>query len=228
MLTYEAALAALKEHQDEGYRAFHRKLLKDDSIDVIGVRMPVLRALAKRWKGEWECVRAFPDEYYEVTFLKCAVAAQLPYEQLVSVLDGLVGLLDNWATCDGFAPACIAKRRAEFVPYIEKYLADGRVFVRRFALTTLLHFYVDGEGLPFVLECLKKVRAEEYYVSMAAAWLAAEVLVKFPSAGEKLLTERALDPVTHDRAIRKACESFRVTPQRKEVLRALRCGCHKK
>ena len=62
----------------------------------------------------------------------------------------------------------------------------------------------------------------------AAAWLAAEVIVKFPSAGEKLLTERALDPVTHDRAIRKACESFRVTPQRKEALRALRCGCHKK
>ena len=137
-------------------------------------------------------------------------------------------MLDNWATCDGFAPACIAKRRAEFAPYIEKYLADGRVFVRRFALTTLLHFYVDGEGLPFVLDCLKKVRAEEYYVSMAAAWLAAEVIVKFPSAGEKLLTERALDPVTHDRAIRKACESFRVTPQRKEALRALRCGCHKK
>ena len=222
MLTYEEALAALKEHQDEGYRAFHRKLLKDDSINVIGVRMPVLRALAKRWKGEWECVRAFPDEYYEVTFLKCPVAAQLPYGRLVSVLDGVVGLLDNWATCDGFAPACIAKHRAEFAPYIEKYLSDGRVFVRRFALTTLLHFYVDEEGLPFVLDCLKKVRAEEYYVSMAAAWLAAEVIIKFRDAGVALLREHALDRTTHNRTIRKACESLRLSAGEKEQLRALR------
>lgn len=222
MITYEEALAALRAHEDEGYRAFHKKLLKDEGIRVIGVRMPALRALAKKWKGEWESVRAFPDEYYEVTFLKCAVAAQLPYERLVSVIDEVVGLLDNWATCDGFEPACIAKHRDAFAPYIEKYLADRRVFVRRFALTTLLHFYTDAEGLPLVLDCLKKVNAEEYYVSMAAAWLAAEVLVRFPAAGETLLSEHALDARTHNRAIRKACESFRVSAERKTVLRAMK------
>ena len=48
MITYEEALAALRAHEDEGYRAFHKKLLKDDRICVIGVRMPALRALAKK------------------------------------------------------------------------------------------------------------------------------------------------------------------------------------
>lgn len=222
MLTYDEMLASLRAHEDEAYRAFHRKLLKDDRVNVIGVRMPMLRKLAKQWKGEWESVRTFPDEYYEVTFLKCSIAAQLPFESLLAVLDETVALLDNWATCDGFAPACIAKHRAAFAPYIERYLADGRVFVRRFALTTLLHFYVDEEGLPFVLDCLRKVNAGEYYVSMAAAWLAAEVLVKFPEAGTALLAENALDAATHNRAIRKACESFRVSEERKTALRALR------
>ena len=222
MLTYDEMLAALRAHEDEAYRAFHRKLLKDDRVNVIGVRMPMLRKLAKQWKGEWESVRTFPDEYYEVTFLKCSIAAQLPFESLLAVLDETVALLDNWATCDGFAPACIAKHREAFAPYIERYLADGRVFVRRFALTTLLHFYVDEEGLPFVLDCLRKVNAGEYYVSMAAAWLAAEVLVKFPEAGTALLAENALDAATHNRAIRKACESFRVSEERKTALRALR------
>lgn len=222
MITYEEALAALRAHEDEGYRAFHKKLLKDDRTCVIGVRMPALRALAKKWKGEWESVRTFPDEYYEVTFLKCAVAALLPYEQLAAVIDGLVDRLDNWATCDCFAPACIAKHRAEFAAYIGKYLADSRVFARRFALTTLLHFYADAEWLPFVLDCLRQVKAEEYYVSMAAAWLAAEVLVRFPAAGEALLAEHALDAQTHNRAIRKACESFRVSAERKTMLRAMK------
>ena len=138
------------------------------------------------------------------------------------MIDGLVDRLDNWATCDCFAPACIAKHRAEFAAYIGKYLADSRVFARRFALTTLLHFYADAEWLPFVLDCLRQVKAEEYYVSMAAAWLAAEVLVRFPAAGEALLAEHALDVQTHNRAIRKACESFRVSAERKTMLRAMK------
>ena len=226
MLTYEEALAALKAKADERYRAFHKKLLKDECVNVIGVRVPVLRALAKRWKGEWERVLAFPDEYYEITFLKCAVASFLPFGALLGVVDGLVGLLDNWATCDCFAPSCIAANRTAFRPYLEKYLADERVFARRFALTTLLHFYLDEAWLPFVLCCLERVDTAEYYVSMAAAWLTAEVLVKFPAAGEGLLRGGALDAATHNRAVRKACESLRVGKERKEALRAL--ICHKK
>lgn len=222
MITYEEVRAALTAAQDAEYRAFHKKLLKDEALAVIGVRMPVLRSLAKRWKDEWASVRSFPDEFYEVTFLKCAVAAQLPFGALAEEIDGIVGLLDNWATCDGFAPACIARNREAFAPYIARYLADGRVFVRRFALTTLLHFYMDEAWLPFVLGCLASVRADAYYVSMAAAWLAAEAIVRFPAEGEALLLSGVLDPATHNRAIRKACESFRVGAERKIALRALR------
>ena len=224
MIAYEEALSVLRAHADEGYRAFHKKLLKDESIAVIGVRVPVLRALAKAWKGEWAAVRAFPDEYYEVTFLKCSVASFLPLEELLASLEELVSSLDNWAVCDGFAPACVAKNRAAFFPYLEKYLADGRVFARRFALTTLLHFYLDEAWIGQVLQCLRRVRTEEYYVSMAAAWLTAEVLVRFPAAGEAFLREGALDAATCRRAVRKACESFRVSKERKQALRAF---CHK-
>ena len=220
MLTYDAALSALFAKQDAGYRAFHQKLLKNDAIRVIGVRMPALRALAKAWKGEWEAVRAFPDEWYEVTFLKCLIAAQMPFEMFTGVVDGLVGLLDNWAVCDGFAPRCLQTEQARFAPYILRYLADGRVFVRRFALTTLLHFYVREGWLSFVLDCLRQADTREYYVSMAAAWLTAEVLIKFPREGEAFLREGALDSATHCRAIRKACESFRIDGARKNALRA--------
>ena len=103
-----------------------------------------------------------------------------------------------------------------------RYLADDRVFVRRFALTTLLHFYVDEQFVPEVTSRLRRVRAEEYYVSMAAAWLAAEVVIKFRDAGVALLKEHALDRVTHNRTIRKACESLRLSAGEKGALRALK------
>lgn len=229
MITYEELLQKLFPLADEKYRAFHKKLLKDDAIRVIGIRTPQLRKIAKEYRGEIDCFLTFPDEYYEVTWLKCAVASLLPYTQFVAVVDHLVGLLDNWATCDMFAPACINKHRDLFRTCILRYLEDDRVFVRRFALTTLLHFYVIEEELPFVLSCLRSVNTDEYYVSMAAAWLCAEVLVKFYDEGKAFLMENSLSKETLSRAVRKACESFRLTDVQKNELRALiGRNCHKK
>lgn len=222
MITYEELLQQLRALSDEAYRAFHTKLIKDDGIRVIGVRTPQLRRLARAHKGEIDAFLAFPDEFYEVTWLKCAIACFLPYGEFCSVVDRLVGLLDNWATCDMFAPACIGRHRDLFGPCILRYLADERVFVRRFALTTLLHFYVTEEWLPFVFSCLEQADTREYYVSMAAAWLTAEVLVKFYEAGRAFLARGLLSRETHNRAIRKACESFRLDGAQKAQLRAMK------
>ena len=70
MITYEELLAELRANADEKYRAFHKKLLKNDNVNLIGVRIPVLRSIAKREKGSFAAVSAFPDEFYEVTFIK--------------------------------------------------------------------------------------------------------------------------------------------------------------
>lgn len=219
MITYEEVRAELFSHEDKQYREFHKKLLKNESVNVIGVRTPVLRSLAKKWKGEWESFRAFPDEYYEVTFLKCSIVGMLPFGEFCGAVDLVVPLLDNWATCDCFTAPCIAKHKEEFLPFIEKYLADGREFVRRFGLVTLLHYYVEESYLPLIFESVKGADEAEYYVMMAAAWLLAEVLVKFYGEGVKLLEEGCLCKELNNKAIQKARESFRLTPAQKEQLK---------
>lgn len=222
MPTYEEALARLRENADEGYRAFHKKLLKNDGIAVIGVRMPVLRKMAKEWKGCFSEILTFPDDYYEITFLKCAVAATLPFGEFCCVSDELVFRLDNWATCDCFDPACIAGHKEEYLPYIRRYLTDEREFVKRFALVTLLHDYVTEEYLPLIFESVCSCREDQYYVMMAAAWLVAEVVVRFYGAGTDFLKQGRLPKQTQNRAIRKACESFRLAPQQKAELRTFK------
>ncbi len=221
-MTYEEMLERLFAHADEGYRAFHGKLLKNPSIKLIGVRMPVLRALAKEWKKELGNILTFPDEYYEVTFLKCACAGMLPFREFTAVIDGLVPLLDNWATCDCFTAPCIAKNREAFLPYIQKYLADEREFVRRYALVTLLHYYVEKEYLPLVYASVRTCTDEQYYVMMAAAWLIAEVAVKYYDDGKSWLKEKCFSLGIHNRAIQKARESFRLSKEQKEELKKLR------
>jgi hypothetical protein len=54
------------------------------------------------------------------------------------------------------------------------------------------------------------------------AWLFAEALVKQWDSAISFLEARRLDPWTHNKAIQKACESYRIPDERKEYLRTLK------
>lgn len=226
-MLYHEFLEELKGFADESYKAFHKKLLKNDAVNVIGVRIPQLRVLAKKYKSEVETLLTFPDEYYEVTFVKLTVVALLPYEKFIRYVDGCVALIDNWATCDCFAPKCIKKHKDEFLFYIYSYLNNGGEFYQRFALTTLLHFYVDEKYLQQIFSILQEdIDTDLYYVHMAAAWLIAEMLIKFYGDTVEFiksdLTDNFLDKKTHNKAIQKACESYRLSDEQKTYLKGLK------
>lgn len=222
MVTYEELLNELKQNAETEYAAFHKRLLKNDDINVLGVRVPTLRKIAKSYKNFVPELLSFPDEYYEVTFVKLQAVALLPYDLFVNYADNCVLLIDNWATCDCFAPKCIANHREEFLPKIRDYLRDLKEFSQRFALTTLLHFYVEEKYLPDIFAMVEYADREQYYVHMAAAWLIAEVLVKYFDKGVTFLKGNVLDIKTHNKAIRKACESYRLTKEQKEYLKTLK------
>ena len=221
-MTYEEMLARLNTHCDEKYAAFHQRLLHNPSVRVIGVRMPILRSLIREWKGEWESVLTFPDEYYEVTFIKCNLVGALPFGQFAAHVRDVVPLIDNWAACDGFEAPCIGKNREAFLPFIEEFLADEREFVRRYAFVTLLKEYMDERYLPLIFDSLRRYGRGDYYVVMGAAWLLAEVLVRFYAEGYAFLESGELYRETAFKAISKACDSFRITSEQKTALKTLK------
>lgn len=221
-MQYRQLLAVLEEKADLNYRDFHKKLLKNEKIKVLGVRVPDLRKIAKQFGGDIENLLAFPDDYYEVTFIKLTAVSNLKYEEFIKFVDSCVPLIDNWATCDCFTPKCIEKHREDFLPYIEKYLKNDGEFYQRFALTTLLHFYVEEEFLNTVFEAVKRADTQKYYVHMAAAWLIAEVLVKYYDSGVKFLKTETIDIKTHNKAIQKANESFRLSKEQKNFLKEIK------
>ena len=71
-------------------------------------------------------------------------------------------------------------------------------------------------------ELLEPVRSEEYYVRMMAAWYFATALAKQPRAAWPWVAEPRLDPWVRAKAVQKALESRRITPEQKQALRALR------
>lgn len=222
MELYEQLLGELKSQADGGYAQFHSRLLNNPAITVIGVKTPIMRSLAKKYLPQIKELFTLPDEYYEVTFIKLSAASLLPYGEFIKVVDDCVKLIDNWATCDCFKAKCIKKHKREFLPFIEAYLGVNREFYQRYALVTLLHFYVEEEYLDLIFESVLKADTNYYYVHMAAAWLISEVLVKnFPS-GVEFLKQNKLDRETQNKAIAKACESFRLTKEQKEYLKTLK------
>jgi hypothetical protein len=57
---------------------------------------------------------------------------------------------------------------------------------------------------------------------MAVAWLTAEICIKNYGCGLSILQKELLDKKTHNKAIQKAIESYRLTAEQKAQLRALK------
>lgn len=222
MALYEELVSKLNQLSDSDYAAFHIRLLNNPKINVIGVRTPVLRKLAKEYKDRFNELLTLPDKYYEVTFLKLIVASKLPFEEFTNVVDRCVDLIDNWACCDCFKAVCIQRHKEEFLPFVKAYLGVNSEFYQRYALVTLLQFYVEEGYLDLIFESVERADTSYYYVHMAVAWLVAEVLIKHFEKGKEYLKLNRLDRATHNKAIAKACESYRITKEQKTQLKGLK------
>ncbi len=220
-MPYLEFLNRLNGYAEEDFAQFQKKLIFTQ-YTVLGVRTPVLRSLAKSLNATIDELLSYPNEYYEVVFIKIAVIASLPFEEFLSHLEYALSLIDNWALCDCFKANCIKKRKREFLSVLEKCFASGKEYYIRYTLVTLLNYYVEEAYLPTVVAYLCRTNANAYYIHMAAAWLTAELLVKHYEEGLSILREGLLSPKTHNKAIQKAIESYRVSNERKEFLRSLK------
>lgn len=220
-MSYEELLQELNFYAEEPFANFQRRLIFTES-KILGVRTPTLRKISKKYVKEIERLMTFPDEYYEVTFIKLCAVSLLKYEELLKYVGVCVPLIDNWATCDTFKPKCLSKRKKEYLPYLQTFFDHGGEFFERYVLVTLLSFYMDQEYLPIIRSYIERSDTSKYYVHMAVAWLVAEILTKYENVGIEILNSGVLDTKTHNKAIQKARESFRINKENKERLNALK------
>ena len=164
----------------------------------------------------------FPNEYYEVVFIKLCAVSLLPYENFLIFLDECVGLIDNWALCDSFKPKYLTNNKKLFLKELERIFLHGGEFYERFVLVMLLNYYVEDEYADILKMYVQRADMQKYYVHMAVAWLVAEICVKLPNLGEEILKDKLLPTKTRNKAIQKARESFRVNKVYKERLNTLK------
>ena len=63
-----------------------------------------------------------------------------------------------------------------------------------------------------------KYTTNDYYVQMAVAWLISICYIKYPVSTTKYIENNKLDNFTHNKAIQKIKDSYRVSPEDKKFL----------
>ena len=221
-----AELASLAE---TGYRTFQEKLVPDTE-NILGVRIPALRAMARRIAREdAQAFLAQADERsMEETILQGLVIgyARMPDAERLRLLASFVPKIRNWAVCDTCAATYkfMAKERAQEVVWrwLRPYHNSEGEFACRFALVCAMDHFLDGTYLDRVLDSLASYGSHAYYADMAAAWSVSVCWVRAPEKTRALLERGVLKPFTQNMAIRKICESYRVPPEQKALARTLR------
>ena len=224
---------SLFDLQDIKYRDFQAKLIPGkDTETMIGVRTPELRKLAKQMlKREdiGEFLRDLPHRYFDEDQLHAFIVSGIKeYGKCMEELMRFLPFVDNWATCDQMSPGVFKKRKPELLAEIREWLGSEHTYTVRYGIGMLMQHFLDEDFDPAYPELVAGVHSEEYYVNMMIAWYFATALAKQYDAVLPFIEGRRLDPWTHNKTIRKAVESYRISDEQKEYLRSLKVQASKK
>lgn len=216
--------------QDTEYKLFQQKLVPTVSPDaVIGVRIPVLRQLAKDSvkKIPKEDIQSFleqlPHRYYdENNFHAFLIETIRNFDECLATTERFLPYVDNWATCDSFCPGVFKKEPEKLLPYIPSWLNSAHTYTVRFGINMLLRLFLDGYFKPEYLDWVLQANRNQYYINMEVAWYFSVALVKQYETTLPYVQERRLDLWTHNKTIQKAIESRRLSENQKNFLKTLR------
>ncbi len=213
--------------QDLKYKQFHSSLCPNVD-NIIGVRVPKLRMIAK------ELAKTNSKEYLEledITLYEEKVIqglligmSKLSIEETKKYLEKFIPKIDSWAVCDVVCSSLkiASKFQKEMWDFLENYINSKEEFEVRFALVMYLDYYLNDKYIDNVIQNISKIKSDKYYVQMAIAWLLSVSYIKQKEKTLKYLRNNKLDDFTHNKAIQKIIESYRVSNKEKEFVKTLR------
>jgi len=188
-----------------------------------------------------------PHRYFEENQVHLFVVERLKdADECLRRIEQFLPYIDNWAVCDGKSPKALLKDEARFLERIRVWLESPEPYTVRFGVNMLMTFFLDGR---FDKNQLKLVAAidenlfddsdtgrtgaaptakrdarptDRYYVQMVVAWYMATALAKQWETAFPYIKNRRLSPWIHAKSIQKACESYRITDEQKDILRKLK------
>jgi len=199
----------LEKLKDEKYKEFSEKLIPGTKI--IGVRLPILRKLAKKIKLE-----ELTDNTFEEIMLQGMVIGNIKdFNKFREECTKFLPKIDNWSICDSFVSSLHIANvyKEETFIFLEDLLSTKKEFTKRFILVMYLRYFICDDYIDKVIDNLKKFKLDSYYTEMAYAWCLAEIYLKYNDKFFDFLKEehKNLPDFTLRKTISKIKESKKST-----------------
>ncbi len=218
--------AFLFENCDPEYKSFQCALMPTVDPDrVIGVRTPVLRKFVKGIdeRTAEKFMKDLPHTYYEEDNLHAFLIEKIKdFDLCIAALDSFLPFVDNWATCDSMNPKILAKNKDRLLSSIDCWMASDKVYAVRFGIGMLMRHFLSEDFKVEYAEKVAAIESCEYYINMMCAWYFATAVAFQPESILPFFEEGRLPLWVHNKAIQKACESYRVPKEHKEYLKKLK------
>lgn len=193
------------KYRDERYCEFVSRLSTTDNLPRAGIRIPILRQLAK--------TVSFGDidiKYHEDVILKGFSLAQekVPFIDKIERFNNLLPYLSSWDQTDTIQSAFKPKKKdtVSMCEYFESLLTNKELFTRRIAIIWIMSNR-NTFGWEKALNSIIQADSEnEYYIMMAVAWALSVFYIDNPSIIDRF---SEVSETTKKKAIQKIKESNR-------------------
>lgn len=220
----------LKVLSEPEYAKFNKNLCPDTEKEMLGIRIPKLRTLAKEIlkDEEWKMfIKKADINCFEETILKGLVIAysKIDLKEKLVLVEEFIPNMDSWAITDTFCPTLKIKPKEleEVWNFILPYAKSSKEFEARFSIIMMLDYYITEEYVDKVIKTIDAIENSAYYVQMAKAWVIAEIGIKFNSkAMQYLKGNNNLDKFTYNKALQKMIESYRISDETKIILKNMK------
>ena len=211
---------------DKKYRDFTLPLIPTvDEKTVIGVRLPILKKYAKDLdeKSKNDFLDSLPHEYHEENILHAFILSNIKdYDLFVKRVDAFLPCVTNWSVCDTLCNKHLNKYKNRLIVDVYKWLKSKEIYRVRYAVKCLMNYYLGDDFKEEHIQRVAEIKLDDYYVKMMVAWYLATGLAKNYNQFVKAIEEKRFDSVTHNKAIQKAVESYRVSDEHKQYLKILK------
>ena len=219
----------LQSLSESDYKLFNERIIPTN-YEILGIRMPALKKFAKELASnpnlETYLNNAEYTTYEHILLygLTLGQAKQLPLETLFTYLDPLILKFDNWAHVDTIISALklFNKHPNDILSHFLPLKMHEGEFTKRTFVIILMDYFMEDQHIDTSLKHFLEIPQGQYYVDMAIAWALSVGLVKQYDKTLPLLKGKIFSKFVHNKAIQKARESYRISPEIKELLNEMK------
>ena len=220
MIDREELLVELESLSEEKFRIFNEKIVHTSNYRVIGVRMPDLKAIAKKHRADYKEIFEMPYDSFEEIIIKGAALgfADVPLSEKAPYVIRYAGMIDNWAECDCFCSCIKVKKSEEDALRLlsDRLMKRKEEFVSRVGIVLMFSKFTDEPTVKKALDIYDALPCGAYYRDMAVAWGLSVYCVKYPELITGYLEHSPISIKVKIMAAQKIRDSRRVSDDYKK------------